>query len=218
MKLFLSSSGLPKEIRRDFLGLLPKNPSELKVAFIPTAAYPEPNQTYIGFAKDELKELGFQNIRDLDIKDETEPSIARALKDIDIIYVNGGNTFFLLYWIRKSGFNKIIRKLKDKNIVYLGISAGSYVACPTIEMATWKHQDRNIMKMKDFTALNLVPFLLTAHFEEKYRKDIEEGAKKTDLPVVALNDKQAIIVESGKIKLVGDKNQVFYNGFEKLIS
>lgn len=218
MQLFLSSAGLPKEVRESFLEILPGKPEDLKVAFIPTAAYPEINQTYLELAKDELKRMGFVDIIELDIKNEQVVKIEEVLNTSDIVYVNGGNTFFLLHWVRQSGFDKILKVLKNKEMIYLGVSAGSYIACPTIEMANWKHQDRNVVGMEDFTALNLVPFLLTAHFEDNHKQAIFDGARSTPLPVVALNDKQAIVVSNHETRLIGDQEKNFFNDFEKIIT
>ena len=138
----------------------------------------------------------------------------------DIIYVNGGNTYYLLDKVRKSGFDKIIGELLDQGKIYVGVSAGSYLASPTIEAAGWKHTDpdRNVVKLKDLTALNLVPFIITAHYNrKKYRVAVSAGAAKSKYPVVALYDSQAVQVEGDKYKIVGEGKREFFNGFvEKL--
>ncbi len=132
-----------------------------------------------------------------------------------IIYVNGGNTFYLLYWVRKSGFDQVLPSFLERGGLYLGVSAGSYIACPTIEQATWKHQDRNRIKITDFTALNLVPFLITAHFEEKYRPIVDLAAKTTKYPILALNNTQAVLVKRKSITIVGKGKKEFWNGFKE---
>lgn len=75
-------------------------------------------------------------------------------------------------------------------------------------MATWEHQDRNRFRLKDLTALNLVPFLISAHFEEKYRKIVEENAKKTKYKVIVLTDKQAVLCIDEKYKIVGKGEKI----------
>ena len=131
------------------------------------------------------------------------------------MFVNGGNTFYLLKWARESGFDKVLSNFLRKGGLYVGVSAGSYIACPTIEAATWKHQDRNRVGITDFTALNLVPFLITAHFEEKYRAIVDQTAKGTKYPIVALSDTQAVLVQNGKIKVVGEGKKEYWNGFKE---
>lgn len=208
--LLLTSAGLPKETRDFFLDLLTKPPERSTVCFIPTAADPEKDKWFVVKAKNEIKEIGMK-LKEVDLKNETKVSLLRKFSKCDVIYVNGGNTFYLLDWIRKSGFDRIIPKLLKMGKIYVGSSAGSYITCPTIEQATWKHQDRNKVGLTDLTALNLVPFLITAHFEEKYRPLIEKAAKTTKYPIVVLNDTQAILVENNLYKLVGKGKKIFLN-------
>lgn len=69
--------------------------------------------------------------------------------------------------MKKSGFDELLSDLLQRGVLYVEVSAGSYVACPTIEAANWKHADRNIVGLEDLAGLTLVPFILTAHFEER---------------------------------------------------
>lgn len=215
-KLLLTSAGIVPEIRDNFLALLTKKPAENKVAFITTAAYGESNNpTWMEKDRELLQSCGIKQIEDLDLKDKTKKELEKILKDKDIIYLNGGNTFYLLYWARKSGFDQVLPNFLGKGGLYLGVSAGSYIACPTIEQATWKHQDRNRIKITEFTALNLVPFLITAHFEEKYRSIVDQAAKGTQYPIIALTDKQAVLVKGKSIAIIGSGKKEFWNGFEE---
>lgn len=218
-KLFLTSAGLPKETRDIFLEFFGKDPKGSKVAFIPTASDPEENKSYLERDKKVLKEIGFE-IKEVDLKNENEQSLLEKISDCDIIFVEGGNTYYLLDHVRKSGFNKALNKLLDQGKIYVGVSAGSYIACATIEAAGWKHTDpdRNVVNLKDLTALKLVPFIITAHYNrEKYRVAVKDGAAKSKYPVVALYDTQAIKVEGDKYQVVGNGKREFFNGFrEKL--
>lgn len=209
-KLLLTSAGT--NVKKEIIRIIPKSASELKIAYITTASKPELDKNYSYIDRKELINLGFQ-IEDLDIEGKNEEELTKLLINKDIIYVQGGNTFYLLKAVKESGFDKVIKEMIDKGKIYIGVSAGSYIACPTIEHAYWKHADKNIVGLKDLTALNLVPFFLTAHFEENYRKYVELGAKKTKLPVVALSNSQAVLVENGKWKVVGKGKKEFLNGF-----
>lgn len=112
-KLFLTSAGFPKETRKYSLKLLPKKPQKIKVAFIPTAAYPEVDKSFVQKSLDELKEIGITKIEEVDLKNENKGSLYNKLLGVDVIYVNGGNTFYLLEYIRKSGFDQIINPLLE---------------------------------------------------------------------------------------------------------
>lgn len=217
-KLLLTSQGLPLELKEVFLSFLPKPPKETSVAFITTAAYGEcKNLTWLNVYRKQLRMYGIKDIEDLDLREKTKKELENILENKDIIFVNGGNTFYLLYWVRKSGFDKILSRLLEQGKIYIGISAGSYLICPSIEHGLWKQKfkDRNKIGLKDFSGLNLIPFLIIAHFEDKYRPHIKKEAKTTKYPIVALNDTQAILVEEKKYKLVGKGKKAFFNGFKE---
>lgn len=214
MKLLLTSAGT--NVRDEILKILPKPPSKLKLAHIITASTPEPNKDYVINDKQRMLDLGF-DVEDIDIEGKNETKLRILLHDKDIICVQGGNTFYLLKHARLSGFDKVVKELVNQNKIYIGISAGSYIACPTIEQATWKHKTSGDFGITDFTALNFVPFLITAHFKEEYRPLIEKGIKTTQYPVVALSDTQAVLVENGKWKIVGEGKKEFFNNFRETL-
>lgn len=209
-KLFLTSAGLPKETRDYFLSLLKKKPSETNVAFIPTAADPEEDKWFVESDKNQLKEIGVQ-IKEIDLKRENKNSLLSKFSKCDVIHVGGGNTFYLLDWIRKSGFDKIINKLLDNGKIYVGVSAGSIIAGPSIEVAGWKHFDRNIVNLKDLTGLNLVSFIPFVHYEDQHKKLLEEKSKNENFSIIALNDKQAVLCINGKYEIVGEGEKLVYN-------
>lgn len=53
--------------------------------------------------------------------------------------------------------------------------------------------------------------------EEKYRVIINASAKKTRYPIVALSDKQAVLVEGAKVQIIGEGKKEFWNGFRETI-
>lgn len=215
-RLLLMSSGIVPEVRADFIKSFKKDLSEISISFITTAAYGETkNPTWLDKDKTLLRQCGIEEIIDLDLNNMKERQLEKELEKRDVILVEGGNTFYLLYHVKKSGFDKILPRLLNEGKLYVGISAGSYIACPTVEAATWKHADRNKIRLKDLTALNLVPFLITAHFEEGYRTVIEQAAKKTKYPIVTLRDTQAILVEGVNYRLIGKGDRNFFNGFSE---
>lgn len=214
MKLFLTSAGLPVATRNYFFSLLTKKPQEIKLAFIPTAGYPETNKSYIEKDKNQIRSLGIGDMYEVDLKGENSQSLHKKLSSADVIYVTGGNTFYLLDWVRKSGFDVAIRQLVNAGKIYIGASAGSYIACPTIEMSTWKGGSKNVVNLTDFTALHFVPFLLKAHFKEEHQELIEKSVKTAKLPVIVLTDKQAVKVINDSWEIVGKGKKMTFN-FDK---
>lgn len=216
MKILLTSQGLPKELKDTFLSLLIKSPAENKVSFITTAAFGnEDNPTWLEVYRKQLRDYGVKDIEDLDLKDKKQEELRKILENKDIIFVNGGNTFYLLHWIKKSGFYKVLPKLLRDEKLFIGISAGSYVCGPTIEQANWKHANRNKIGLNDLQGLQMVSFLIKAHFKKSDRPIIEQAAKTCKYPIVGLNDTQAILVEDKRYKLVGKGDREFFNGFEE---
>ena len=214
-KLFLTSTGLPKETRGSFLSLLDKSPSQVLVCHIPTAADPEEDKWFIEASKDEFKEIGL-NFFDLDLKSENKDSLIRKLAPVDVIYINGGNTFYLLDWVRRSGFDKVVPKLLEEGKIYVGASAGTVLAGPDIAIAGWDPDgDKNTVGLTNLCGLNLVPFAIAPHFVEKDRKLLEEKSKGVSYAVVALNNKQVILARDEKISIVGVGEKVFFNNFKE---
>lgn len=214
MKLLLTSAGIKDSFKDIFLSLLPRQPKDIKVSYIITAAFGEEGKkSWLYTAKKQLESLGISDIEDLDLRGKNKDQLYSILSKKDIILVNGGNTFFLLKYVKESGFDEVIKQLINEDKIYIGVSAGSYIACPTIEQSHWKHQDRNDFGVTDLSGLNLVPFLVTAHFTEEVRKDVEEGAKTTKYPVVALSDAQTVLVKDDLVRVVGEGKREIYNEF-----
>ncbi len=199
--IFLTSAGI-FDVKDDVWQFFPKPLSKLRVAHIITAAKPEKDISYLENERRELLAAGFL-VEDVDIEGKKENELKKILTDKDIIYVQGGNTFYLLKCIKESGFEKVAREMLERGAIYIGVSAGSYVACPTIEMAEWKHQDKNFVGLIDLTAMNLVPFLVVAHYRPEYRELIKRGMEEAKYPVRILTDDQAILVKDGEIRLLG---------------
>lgn len=212
-KLFLTSAGLPKEIRDPFIKLLPKKPEESTVAFIPTAADPYADKWFVEKDKELLKEMGMK-IQEVDLKTEKKDSLLAKLSDFDVIYIAGGNTFYLLYWIRKSGFEEIINQLLNDGKIYVGSSAGSIIMGPDIELAGWddiNEPDEMIITLENTTALNIVPFVVSPHFVEKDKEPLSQRSKTVNYPIIAINDKQAVLCIGDKHEIVGEGEKIVYN-------
>lgn len=220
-KLFLASSFrtllADKILKDELINFLPKNPEDILIGHIPNAGDVQDDTSYIKESTDQLEAMGMK-IKRIDLRKENEETLKNSLADCDVIFVNGGNTFYLLDIIRKSGLDKVLPDVLDEGKVYISASAGSYVACSTIEAAGWEHADpdKNVVDLKDLTGMNLVPFVITAHYNrEKYRVAVGAGVSKCKYPVVALCDTQAIKVEGDKYEVVGTGKREFFNGFKE---
>lgn len=212
MKLLLTSAGWWKnpDIGKEFIKLVNKKPDEIKIFLIITPTKYLKRNKYI------LRQFRqFNGVR-IPKKNITFFQLDRKVRkddliNIDVIFVFGGNTFEYLDRIKKTGLDKAIKNFVKKGGVYLGLSAGSYVVCPTIEAANWKHADRNIIGLKNLKGLNLVPFLVTAHFVEKWRSVIEKSVQKIKYKIFALTDKQAVLVKGNRQIMIGNGKKNIFN-------
>ncbi len=203
MKLFLTSAGLVPETTETFLEFLGKKPEETRVCFITTASHSEEDKSYVEKDRKRLIELGFQ-VTEVDLKQENEESLREKLKNFDVVFVEGGNTFYLLKYVKESGFDKALKPFLDRGGIYVGVSAGSYIAGLDISPTQWKHaEDKNIVGLKDLRGLGLINFAIFSHYKPEHESIINENKHRIPYLVIALTDSQAILVENGKTKFVG---------------
>ena len=200
--LLLTSAGM--NVKEEILKLLSKPANQIKLAHITTASKAEDDIAHVKKDSQIMADVGFE-AQEIDIEGKNENELRRLLGDKDIIYVQGGNTFYLLKCVRESGFGKIVKELIRKGVIYIGVSAGSYIACPTIEMA---NPDKNTVGLTDLRALNLVPFLLSVHFKPEYALVLKRKISTSKYPVKILTDEQAILVRNGETKLVGNGEEI----------
>ena len=83
-----------------------------------------------------------------------------AVNKAEAIAVGGGNTFYLVYMLHKTGLMKAIRDRALAGVPYMGWSAGSNVACPTLRTTN----DMPIMEPDSFDCMNLVSFQINPHY------------------------------------------------------
>lgn len=193
MKLFLASNA--SEVLDKIVSLLDSKPEELKVAFVPTAGDPYEQTPWIDEDRKKLTDKVF-SVFNLDLKSKTESDLREDLKGVDIIFVAGGNTFYLLEKAKKSGFDKVVKDLVNKDVIYIGSSAGSVLVGPDIEPVKI-FDDPDEAELESSEGLNLVDFVVLPHYQkEKYskyhQKVIKEYGEKYKL--VPITDKQFIYV------------------------
>lgn len=105
---------------------------------------------------------GFKE-EDILVFDEDKPE---ELLDMDFgfICVLGGNTFKLLRYVKKYRLDSFIKQQYNKGAVYLGFSAGAYLACPDIRYVTLL-EDNNHITDDDFSALALTDKYVLCHYD-----------------------------------------------------
>jgi len=201
--LLLTSAGM--QMKEEIIKLLQKPAYDITVAFITTAAKPQENLDYLKRDWNIMRdEMGF-NVEEIDIEGKKESEVMKLLELKDIIYVEGGNTFYLLKAMRECNFERIIRKLLKWGKVYIGVSAGSIVAGKNIKTAGWGDADKNIVGLKNLKGLNLVPFDIFVHYQpedaEIIKKKLRWRWQRRKLKIIT--DEQAILVQGREVALIG---------------
>lgn len=203
MKLLLASNGdfLVKE-GYQFLGI-PKN--KLHIGYVITASKGKISSTqYLERHQSLMRDNGY-SFEVIDIEGKDKEELERCFADKNVIHIEGGDTFYLLNAVKASGFGDVIKKLLKQGVVYVGTSAGSSIAGPTIELSS--HVPEGV-KDDDLVALKLVPFLFKAHYTDDKRDIYQKLIKDLKYPAKFLRDGQGILVEDGQCRLVGGGEEV----------
>lgn len=196
-KLLLTSNGLSsKKIRKEFLKLLEKPIEENKMLVMISKKHRTLKSSIKEFTKLGIKRknIKFVNLRYIRKK-------IKKIEDVDIFFSYGGNTFYILDRVRKTGFDKIIKNFVKKGKLYIGLSAGSIIVHKTIESAGYgRDGDPNKIKLKNLKGLNLTNIAIFPHYKNKKKKEIDKFKKKVNYPIIRLKDKQAILILGNKVK------------------
>lgn len=203
-KLLLTSAGFSNpKIGDEFLKLVHKKPADIKVLFIPTASeYKSENEKEMFYVKESEKELIDLGIEKEHIVwfDINDISAAGDLNKYDVIYVCGGNTFYLADKFKKTGFDKKLTELINAGKVYVGVSAGSVIAGPTLAISG--PFDPNDVGLKDTTGLCVTDKIICPHFQRKEEDIVAKFEKKNNCKVLRLNDGQALEVIGDVSKII----------------
>ena len=204
MKLLLTSAGLENKIIRDFATSQISEFKSKTVGVIITGQTAE-ERIYIDQSLKELRDLGMTTISMNISKDDNFNDLA----EFDMYYVCGGNTFYILDRIRKTGVDNILLKAIKKDKLYIGVSAGSIIMAKNIKTANvGKDGDDNEIGLKDISGFNIIPFHFFPHYDETEKEAVEEFYKTEQKPIMALTDDQAIFVDDNNYTLIGNKGGI----------
>ncbi len=200
MKLILTSAGLSNQkIVNAFLKLLVREPKETSLLVVAYGQNKEEN-FYINESRKEVEDLGFKVV----VLNMNESFSVDDLQNFDVIYVCGGNTFSILSKMRNTGIDNYIKSQVSKGTIYFGVSAGSIIAGPSIEIAGWGIDgDDNEIGLEDMEGFNFTDTAIFPHFEEeKNRDEVEEFKKKVSYPIQELTNDQALVISESQRTLI----------------
>ena len=181
--------------------------SNLKTVFISTAAEVETgDKQWLKDDRQGLVKAGF-DLFDYTLTGKNLQQLETDLAQVDVIHVNGGNSFYLLLQARISGFDRFVKTAVNQGKIYLGSSAGSIVASPDISIAKTIEAKAYEAELKTFEAFNLVDFIVLPHWGNKYFKDLYlnhrlDTAYKKGNKLILLNDDQYVAVKDDWYQIV----------------
>lgn len=186
-----------------------------RIAFVPFAAPEAQQDDYVARVAPVFGELGCETIG---LHRESDP--ARTLATCDVVVIGGGNSFLLLRSLYRTGLIKTIAHRVKDGLPYLGWSAGSNMACPTI-MTT---NDMPIVEPPSLKAMHLIPFQINPHYteatipghggESRDQRLAEYLALNPEMAVVGLREGALLHVRQHQMELVGKDMRVFRSGSE----
>jgi dipeptidase E len=199
----------PKNNIKEFLGSNPVN-----ALFIPYAAVTFSFDLYEEKVSERFREIGHDVVSIHRLNDPVE-----AVQNASAIVVGGGNTWNLLKMIQDNNLIEVVRHKILEGTPYIGWSAGSNVACPTIRTTN----DMPVVEPDSFGAFSLIPFQINPHYldanpvghaGETREQRIEEFIEANPgIFVAGLREGTMLIREGDKLSLSGPRKiRIFKKG------
>jgi dipeptidase E len=187
-----------------------------RVLFVPYAVHDR--REYAAKAQERFRAMGLSLTSVHDVS-----NMPRAVDEAEVIFVGGGNTFRLLKELHDHDLLDPIRRKVDAGVPYIGSSAGSIVACPTLKTT----KDMPVVQPPLFEALGLVPFQISPHYldpdpscthmgetqEERIMQFLEENEEA----VVGLREGSMLLVRDGAVVLKGPNTARIFRRGEKAV-
>lgn len=197
-KLFLTSSFkdvylIFKNFQNDLNGK--------RVTFIPTASIVEDVVFYVKEGKKSLEKLGLI-VDELEISIASTDEIEHKIKNNDFIYVTGGNTFFLLQELKRTGADKLILSEVENGKVYIGESAGSIVTSNNIEYVEDMDNIEKAPNLKEYRGLGLIDFYPIPHYNcFPFKKIVQNIINKytSNINLMPISNKEVILVNGDEV-------------------
>jgi dipeptidase E len=206
MKLFLTSSA--STVISDIVSKLGFDQNGKKLVFIKTAAEDERdvNPEWLEEDRKALKKVGFE-VTDYTLSGKNTKQLQADLSSFDVIFVSGGNTFYLLQESQKSKFIPVIHKLVEQGKVYIGSSAGSVIAGFDISPALNLDDKAKAPDLQGTEGYKLVDFVCLPHWGSDYFRNLYlnhrfDHVYGMDYKLIFLTDNQYIEVKEDWYRII----------------
>ena len=171
-----------------------------RVLFVPYALYDRDG--YAAKARERFAAMGLG----LDsVHEAADP--AAAVRAAQAVFVGGGNTFRLVRDLYAHGLLEPIRERVAAGMPYMGTSAGSNVACPTLKTTN----DMPIVQPPSFETLALVPFQINPHYLDADPSSTHMGETR-ETRLAEFHEENATVViglrEGAMLRVLGETMQL----------
>lgn len=177
-----------------------------EVAFVPYAAVTFSFDAYEAKVAARFEQIG---VRVRSVHRESDP--CEAIRRAQAVCVGGGNTFALAKKMQEQGLMRAIRDKIATGTPYVGWSAGSNVACPTICTTN----DMPIVQPESFEAIGAVKFQINPHYldanpeghagETREQRILEYIEANPDRWVAGLREGCMLHLHDGRMDLIGPR-------------
>ena len=174
------------------------------VAYIPTAAKPNNLVFHVNYTRKLLVKLGLV-VEELELTTAGEAEVIQKLQGSDIIYVGGGNTFFLLQWMNQTGAGSLIKTQVHAGKLYVGESAGAILPASNIEYSQDMDDPGVAPDLTDYAGLGMIDFYPLPHMRDfTQRKAVKAILSQYEaiLPLVPITNSQLILVRGDEMEVV----------------
>ncbi|HEX3732376.1 MAG TPA: Type 1 glutamine amidotransferase-like domain-containing protein [Mycobacteriales bacterium] len=173
----------------------------MRTVFIPTAGLPYSSTPWITEDRRWFSGNGLAT-EDLELATATARDVENALARADLVYVAGGNTYFLLHHMKRTQFWDAA---KNRDLMYSGASAGAIVACPDIAYIGNLDDRGAAPDLADTVGAGLLDFRIMPHMnDERARPTIDRILSQwaADTPLIKLTDDEAVVFEGSAWRVV----------------
>lgn len=217
MKLLLTSNGLSnKAIAAALFELVGKKPESTSLVFIPTASNVKVgDKDWLIDDLINIKKQNFKSVAITDISAVPEKIWRPQLEEADVLFFGGGDSYHLMRWINDSGLAKLLPEML-KTKVYVGLSAGSTVTGPDLDLHLSKTIYGGKAKKDSMLALGLVDFYCLSHLNSpeyalRNESNLKEAMREITRKTYVLDDQSALKVLDGKTEHVGGGRYLEFN-------
>jgi dipeptidase E len=184
-----------------------------KVTFI-ASHYSNINEHYQEF-KERFDRLGKVNHNFVTVDRNFNRSRFLRLLDSDLIYLDGGNTYYFLHHLKRNGLLPLLRDYVREGGVLAGTSAGAIIMTQTIRTAGFPEFDKddNFVGITNLESLGLVGFEFFPHFDgtKRYIVELKKESEFVNMPIYAAPDGGGVHV-CGRKLVFYDNCFSFYDG------